>query len=289
MSITFTKLFASITESTVWCEPDRVRIVWITMLAMADRHGRVFASIPGLANRARVPVEDAEQAIERFLAPDKYSRTPAHDGRRIEPIDGGWRLLNHEKYRSIRDEEAIKESKRRYINGRRAAERAAKADVAKSGEGVEDFSTVDRSRHNAEAEADADAETVKKDLPGAVNQQRNTGDGGNPPTPLRGNRRSRGAKPPTVLVGRQELVDRGVREQDADAWLAVRKAKKAPLTLTALEAVEREAKKVPLTLAQAVRQCAERNWQGFRCDWYKNARAKEGDPNAWAIGLKTEN
>lgn len=147
MSMTFTKLFSSITESTLWCEPDRVRLVWITMLAMADARGRVWASVPGLANRARVPVEDAEEAIQRFLSPDKYSRTPDHEGRRIEIIDGGWRLLNHEKYRAIRDEESIKESKRKYINSRRQAEREVLQ--------ISTSSTVERSRHNAEAEAEA--------------------------------------------------------------------------------------------------------------------------------------
>lgn len=146
MSVTFTKLFSSITESTVWCEPDRTRLCWICMLAMADRHGRVFASVPGLANRARVPVEDARKAIETFLAPDADSRTPEHEGRRIEVMDGGWRLLNHAKYRDIRDEEAILESKRKYINNRRAAERAA---VDKS------RSNVDRGRANAEADTEA--------------------------------------------------------------------------------------------------------------------------------------
>jgi hypothetical protein len=153
MSMTFTKLFSSITESTVWCEPDRVRIVWITMLAMADSRGRVWASIPGLANRARVPVDDAKAAIERFLAPDEYSRTPDNDGRRVVPIDGGWRLLNHEKYRAIRDEEAINESKRKYINTRRALERESNS-----------VDTVDRSRHNAEAEADTEAKTLEPNV-----------------------------------------------------------------------------------------------------------------------------
>lgn len=152
MSRTFTKLFSSITESTIWCEPDRTRLVWICMLAMADQHGRVWASVPGLANRARVPVEDAQTALDAFLSPDPYSRTPDHGGRRIEPIDGGWRLLNHEKYRSIRDEETIKESKRNYINARRAKER----------EGVEKSRTlsnsVDRGRANAEADTEAYAE-----------------------------------------------------------------------------------------------------------------------------------
>jgi hypothetical protein len=148
--MTFTKLFSSITESTVWCEPDRTRLVWICMLAMADRKGRVFASVPGLANRSRVPIEDAQTAIDTFLSPDKYSRTPEFEGRRIEPIDGGWRLLNHEKYRSIRDEETTKEHKRNYINKRRAAEKQSTVD--------HEDSTVERCRDNAEAEA----ESVKK-------------------------------------------------------------------------------------------------------------------------------
>lgn len=130
MSVTFTKLFNSITESTVWCEPDRTRLVWITMLAMADRHGRVWASIPGLANRARVPVEDCRTAIDTFLAPDRDSRTDLNEGRRIEPIDGGWRLLNHQKYRDIRDEESIKEAKRKYAANRRAKEKQALTIVA---------------------------------------------------------------------------------------------------------------------------------------------------------------
>jgi hypothetical protein len=148
MSRTFTKLFSSITESTVWCEPDRTRLVWICMLSMADRLGRVWASVPGLANRARVPVDDVRIAIETFLSPDPDSRTPDYEGRRIEVIDGGWRLLNHEKYRNIRDEESILESKRKYINKRRAAERLVE--------------NVDIGRPPyTQAEADTEAEAYK--------------------------------------------------------------------------------------------------------------------------------
>lgn len=157
MSRTFTKLFSSITESTVWCEPAHTRLVWITMLAMADHAGRVWGSIPGLANRARVPLEDCETAIQTFLSPDPYSRTKDHEGRRIEAIDGGWRLLNHEKYRKIRDEESVKESKRRYINERRESERSARFVETKVYCRTEE-NAVERGRDNAEAEAEAEAE-----------------------------------------------------------------------------------------------------------------------------------
>lgn len=157
MSVTFTKLFSSITASTIWCEDNETRLVWITMLAMADRRGRIFASVPGLAHMARVSTEGCRAAIEKFLGPDPDSRTPDYDGRRIEVIDGGWRLLNYEKYRAVRDEESIKESKRRYINERRAAERGESKDV----ENVEQ-SRPQSIQAEAEAEAEADQQQDQK-------------------------------------------------------------------------------------------------------------------------------
>ena len=40
----YTKLFNSILASTIWRADDKTRIVWITLLAMADKHGIVEAS-----------------------------------------------------------------------------------------------------------------------------------------------------------------------------------------------------------------------------------------------------
>ena len=146
MSRSFTKLFSSITESTVWCEPLATRVVWVTLLAMADRHGRVWASVPGLAGRARVTVHQAEVALERFLAPDHHSRTKDYEGRRIEPIDGGWRLLNYAKYREMRDEEERREYQADWVKAKRRQK----------------VSTVDQSRpRSTQAEAEAEAEAVK--------------------------------------------------------------------------------------------------------------------------------
>lgn len=95
----YTKLFNSILASTIWREDDKTRIVWITLLAMADKRGHCEGSIPGLADFARVSLRDCEAALQRLSSPDAYSRSKEHDGRRIEPIDGGWRLINHGKYR----------------------------------------------------------------------------------------------------------------------------------------------------------------------------------------------
>jgi hypothetical protein len=98
---TYTKLFQKILHSTIWCEDDRTRLVWITMLAMSDGDGCVVSSLPGLAHAARVDLEACRMAVAKFMAPDLESSSKEHDGRRIEEIDGGWRLLNHAKYKSM--------------------------------------------------------------------------------------------------------------------------------------------------------------------------------------------
>ena len=99
--MTYVKLFGSILDSTVWNEPGSTRLVWITMLAMADQHGCIWASVPGLAKRAGVERAECERALACFTAPDPDSRTKDFEGRRIEAIDGGWILLNHGKFREM--------------------------------------------------------------------------------------------------------------------------------------------------------------------------------------------
>jgi hypothetical protein len=119
VSETYTKLFGSITASTVWSEPYATRVVWVTMLAMADRNGDVFASIPGLARYANVTLAEAEAALQSFLSPDPYSRTEDSEGRRVEVVDGGWKLLNHAKFGAIRNADERAEYKREWDRANR--------------------------------------------------------------------------------------------------------------------------------------------------------------------------
>ena len=95
----WTKLFGSIVTSSVWIEPHPILRVWVAMLAMADANGIVEGSIPGFANLCRVTISEMEDAIEKFSSPDPYSRSSEEEGRRIESIPGGWRIINRNKYR----------------------------------------------------------------------------------------------------------------------------------------------------------------------------------------------
>ena len=114
MTTGFVKLFSTILDSSVWSEELHVRIVWITMLAMADRNGRVDAAVSGVARRACVTREQAVEAIARLESPDFDSRTPDNDGRRLAKTDGGWHILNYKKYRQLGAEEAERARKREW-------------------------------------------------------------------------------------------------------------------------------------------------------------------------------
>ena len=119
--IGYTKLFGSLLASTIWREDDKVRIVWITLLAMADKRGIAEGSIPGIADLARVSVEDCERALARLQQPDRFSRSTDNEGRRIAPTDGGFQILNHAKYRDRLSVEERREYRQKWMAERRAA------------------------------------------------------------------------------------------------------------------------------------------------------------------------
>lgn len=82
------------------------------------------------------------------------------------------------------------------------------------------------------------------------------------------------AKAVAVLVPKSTAMDllakiEGMTEQVAKDHLAVRKAKKSPLTATALAAIEREAGKAGVTTAQAIAIATARGWVSFKAEWIK--------------------
>lgn len=107
------KLFGSILDSSVWVGTSKeTKLVWITMLAMADWDGYVNAAIPGLAQRAGVSLSECEAALSVLEAPDPYSKNPDHEGRRAEKVQGGWLLLNYEEYREIQTRKQMQDAAR---------------------------------------------------------------------------------------------------------------------------------------------------------------------------------
>lgn len=61
-------------------------------------------------------------------------------------------------------------------------------------------------------------------------------------------------------------------------FVALRKAKKAVLTNTAINGIQREAKKAGISLEQALQMCCERGWTGFRADWVAGQAIRVANP-----------
>lgn len=104
----YVKLFSSILTSSVWSEDNATRIVWITMLALADKDGDVRSSPSGLARLANVSIEECQKALAKFQAPDPEDPTQENEGRRIEERDGGWFIFKYQHYRALQDQETRK-------------------------------------------------------------------------------------------------------------------------------------------------------------------------------------
>ena len=112
------------------------------MLALADKNGEVEGSIPGLADMARVSIEETKVALEKFLSPDEFSRSKEHDGRRIAETDGGWVVLNYEKHRNFMSHDDRRERDR--IRQQRHRDKLSRV-------------TCDVSRESLQSEAEAES------------------------------------------------------------------------------------------------------------------------------------
>lgn len=120
----FVKLDCGILDSTLWVDRE-ARELFVTALLMAEPmeirmdvesinvseispagfivpagwYGFVPAAGPGIIRRAGIDRETGMKALERLCAEDDESRTPDFEGRRMARVDGGFIILNYDKYR----------------------------------------------------------------------------------------------------------------------------------------------------------------------------------------------
>ncbi len=83
----------------------------------------------------------------------------------------------------------------------------------------------------------------------------------------------------------EHLKGLGVGEKVAADWLKLRKKKRAEVTETAIEGIQREAGKAGISLQAALEKCCERGWQGFDAAWLAEAKQppRTADPFKGAV------
>ena len=71
---------------------------------------------------------------------------------------------------------------------------------------------------------------------------------------------------------KQQLISDGLSEELVNAYMRVRKNKKAPDSIVAYNGLKREADKAGISMVTAITECVERNWVGFKAEWYERVR-----------------
>lgn len=118
----YAKVFKSMYEGTLRGHSD-AQLVFVNMLANADAHGQVDRHFRAIGDETGLTVDEVRAAVTFLESPDRESRTPEHEGRRIVRVDThrdwGWNIVNYARYRDIRSASDRREKNRQYQNARR--------------------------------------------------------------------------------------------------------------------------------------------------------------------------
>jgi hypothetical protein len=120
------KIFDSIYDGTL-AEDWRALITFQQMIVLCDADGVIDMTPSAISRRTSIPIEHIKAGIEILENEDPYSRTKGNGGRRIIRLDEhrpwGWHIVNHEKYKNIKDAEEIRAGNRERKQRQRERER----------------------------------------------------------------------------------------------------------------------------------------------------------------------
>jgi uncharacterized protein YdaU (DUF1376 family) len=129
----------------------------------------------------------------------------------------------------------------------------------------------------AKASAEASVNARRTNVQRTLNERSTDGELPTPtPTPTPKEKTARARVP---------LRPDSVTEPVWQDFLAIRKAKRSPLTDTALEGIAREAAKAGMTLAEALTLCCERGWQGFNAGWIADRPRTQAAPSRYGATI----
>ena len=117
----FVKLFTQILDSSI-ADDRKLRHFFTDLLLCADCKGYIIMTPSAIARRIGASVEEVEWGIAELEKPDPNSKTKEDKGKRIEPLGKsgyGWRILNYETYRALKDADQMREATRRRVNRHR--------------------------------------------------------------------------------------------------------------------------------------------------------------------------
>lgn len=107
----WTPMFQKMVHSSIWDEPDHIRLAWVSILLTTEKDGLCpVKTAKGLSNLARLTEEQSAEAIKVLSGPDEKTFNQEFEGRRIEITPEGILVLNWQKYREKAQSEATRKS-----------------------------------------------------------------------------------------------------------------------------------------------------------------------------------
>jgi len=152
----FVKLFQQILDSSI-ADDRKLRHFFTDLLLCADGEGYVIMTEMAIARRIGASLEEVEWGLAELQKPDPRSKTKDKRGCRIEPVQRagyGWRIINYETYRAMRDADQLRETVRLRVRKHRAAKKAQTQGFTDSGNG----DVTDGNACNAMQRQNADSE-----------------------------------------------------------------------------------------------------------------------------------
>ncbi|MGO9717257.1 MAG: hypothetical protein ACLPV2_09820 [Steroidobacteraceae bacterium] len=140
--------------------PWQALVTFQQFIVLARSDGVVDMTPSAISARTTIPLAIIEAGIEALERPDPESRSLDHEGRRIvrlsEHRTWGWRIVNHAKYRAIRDEEGRRDYQREWDRTHRP-----KRDRGRKPDSNPTNPTATRHARQNPTHADADADAFK--------------------------------------------------------------------------------------------------------------------------------
>ena len=162
------KIFDSMYEGTLYGHWEAI-VTLQQMIVLCTPDGVVDMTPQAIAARTSIPLEIITKGLKVLSEPDPFTRTPGEEGRRLTLIDGhrpwGWQIVNHEKYKNMRDAETVRAQTRERVRKFRENKELedAKRDVTR-GNASKRYAYSD-SDASTDANSNADAKKRKGQRP----------------------------------------------------------------------------------------------------------------------------
>lgn len=162
----YAKIFESIYDGTL-VEDWRALVTFEQMLILSDPDGILDVTAASISRRTGIPLKIINAGIDVLEKPDPNSRTPDEGGRRVVRLDQhrawGWRIVNHKKYKGIRNAQDRREYMQEYMRDYRKNNQQNQEPCKQ--EELTEFTEVNSKQSLAElantyTEADTDTEVV---------------------------------------------------------------------------------------------------------------------------------